>query len=80
MMGSVATELFYIIADAGCAQARATVIEKGLKDKVDFRNLHYEEARRDYEARGGHEVPALWDGVALHQGLEAVLVALGRMT
>jgi hypothetical protein len=79
MMMSVATELFYIIADADCARARAVVMERGLKERVDFRNLFYDEARRDFEARGGEKLPALWDGERLHQGLDGVLAALDRL-
>jgi hypothetical protein len=70
------TELFYTIADPDCAAARKAVVAMGLKEKVDFRNLFYDEARRDFAARGGTVVPALWDGATLHQGLEAVLRAL----
>jgi hypothetical protein len=65
-------ELFYTIADADCAAARREVIERGLKERVDFRNLFYPEAVADYTARGGTSVPALWDGTTLHQGLAAV--------
>ena len=69
-------ELFYTIADAACAQARHAVIDLGIKDKVDFRNMFYPEVQADYEARGGKELPALWDGKTLHQGLEKVLAVL----
>ena len=79
MMTSVTPELFYIIADAACGQARRAVLERGLKERVAFRNLFYEEVRRDFEARGGREVPALWDGDRLHQGIDAVLAALDHV-
>ncbi len=79
MMRSVATELFYTIADAACGQARTAVMERGVREQVKFRNLYYEEVRRDFAARGGREVPALWDGERLHQGLPAVLVALDAL-
>jgi hypothetical protein len=69
-------ELFYAIADADCATARRVVIERGLKDSVDFRNLYYPEVQADFDARGGRAIPALWDGQVLHQGLAAVLRAL----
>lgn len=72
-------ELFYVIADPDCAAARRAVMERGVEERVDFRNLYYEEARRDFEARGGHAVPALWDGRTLHQGLAAVLAALDAL-
>jgi len=73
------TELFYIIADADCAAARRAVLERGLKEKIAFRNLGYPEVDADYNARGGHQLPALWDGTTLHQGLAAVLAELARM-
>jgi hypothetical protein len=69
-------ELFYTIADRDCAAARRAVLDAGLKDVVDFRNLYYPEVQADFEARGGRTVPALWDGQVLHQGLAAVLRAL----
>jgi hypothetical protein len=73
------TELFYTIADPDCAAARKAVLEMGLKDEVDFRNLFYDEAQRDFAARGGRIVPALWDGSTLHQGLDAVRRALDTL-
>ena len=72
----MATELFYVIADAACAEARKAVLASGKKERIDFRNLHYENVARDFADRGGQTVPALWDGVTLHQGLPAVLAAL----
>jgi hypothetical protein len=69
-------ELFYTIADPDCAVARRAVLERGVKEQVDFRNLHYPEVEADFRARGGTRLPALWDGTTLHQGLEAVLTAL----
>ena len=69
-------ELFYTIAHADSATARRAVIDRGLKDQVDFRNMYYPEVEADFRARGGEALPALWDGAALHQGLEAVLRAL----
>ncbi|HKA89223.1 MAG TPA: hypothetical protein VKE22_16265 [Haliangiales bacterium] len=68
-------ELFYIIAGAESAAARKAALASG-KD-VRFRNLHYPEVRADFEARGGKVAPALWDGEKLHEGLEAILKALG---
>jgi hypothetical protein len=69
-------ELFYTIADPDCAAARREVMERGLKELVDFRNMYYPEVVHDFEARGGARLPALWDGATLHQGLDAVLRAL----
>jgi len=74
------TELFYIIADADCATARRTVLDRGLRDRVSFRNLDYPEVAADFAARGGKKLPALWDGATLHEGLAAVLTELDRLT
>ena len=65
-------ELFHAIADAPSATARKLVISLGLEGKVRFRNAVYPEVQADLSARGGTLLPALWDGVALHQGLEQV--------
>ena len=73
------TELFYTIADTDCAAARRAVLDSGLKEVVNFRNLDYSEVAADFTARGGRAVPALWDGERLHQGLEKVLAELERM-
>ncbi len=78
-------ELFHAIAHPPSAKARRFVVDHALEDAVRFRNVAYEEVRRDLEARGGHTVPALWDGHALHQGAEAVVsrltifTSIGRM-
>jgi hypothetical protein len=83
--GAIA-ELYYVIADADCATARRVVMERGLKEKVRFRNLFYDEVRVDLEAHhaaagraGEARLPALWDGALLHEGLGDVLTALGRI-
>ena len=65
-------ELFYTIADAACAAARKTILAAKLKDRVTFRNMYYPEVQHDFKLRGGKELPALWDGTTLHQGLKAV--------
>jgi hypothetical protein len=46
---------------------------------VTFRNVAYPEVAADLEARGGNKLPALWDGVALHEGLPAVLSEIDRL-
>jgi len=74
------TELFYTIADADCAAARRAVLDRDLKEQVNFRNLDYPEVAADFTARGGRALPALWDGELLHEGLPAVLAELDRMT
>lgn len=66
-------ELFYTIADLDCAAARKAAA--GRPD-VRFRNLYYPEVDEDFRARGGHTLPAIWDGERLHQGLAEVLTVL----
>lgn len=68
-----AFELFHEIADAASAEARRCVVELGIKASVDFRNVAYDEHRADWSARGGQQLPALWDGAQLVQGLGAVI-------
>lgn len=71
-------ELFHRIVDAGSAKARRFVSERGLAERLRFRNLAYPEVEKDFLARGGVETPALWDGAQLVQGEEAVLAWLAR--
>jgi hypothetical protein len=70
-------ELFHRIADEDSAAARRAIVERGLADDTDFRNLHYAEAEADFRARGGSRIPALWDGQRLIEGLQAILEAIG---
>jgi hypothetical protein len=72
-------ELFYTIADSACAAARKAIIAAKLKEKVNFRNLYYPEVQHDFRVRGGHRVPALWDGEKMHQGLKAVEEAVAAL-
>jgi len=65
-------ELFHTIADTDSAAARRLVVELGLKEQVSFRNVAYDEARADLEARGGSATPALWDGHTLVVGAPAI--------
>ncbi len=69
-------ELFHAIADPASAALRLLVLSLGVKERVSFRNVAYEEALADLERRGGGEVPALWDGERLHVGPEAVRAEL----
>lgn len=69
-------ELFYVIADTACAEARKAVLAHPHRAQITFRNIYYAEAAHDHAARGGTLVPALWDGSTLHQGLPAVLAVL----
>lgn len=69
-------ELFHAVADSGSAAARKRVVELGLEGRIRFRNVVYDEVRADFDKRGGRHLPALWDGVTLHQGAEAVVALL----
>lgn len=72
-------DLFHRIAEKESADARRRTAELGLVGAVDFRNVEFESHREALVARGGERTPALWDGSALHVGLEAVLAALDRL-
>lgn len=67
--------LYHRLADPASAAVRASIVEAGLKAQVDFQNVDTEGAE-DFAARGGHNVPALWDGERLHEGAAAVQAAL----
>lgn len=69
-------ELFHRIAHPPSARVRRYVVDFALEDRVRMRNLAFPEPEADFLARGGHTVPALWDGATLHQGAEAVLARL----
>jgi len=71
-----AYELFHVIADPASAQVRRFIVEQHLEAKVSFRNLTYPEAKADFEARGGRNAPALWDGEVLVEGADAILGVL----
>jgi hypothetical protein len=68
-------ELFHVIADQGSARVRKFIVDEGLRG-IAFRNLHYDEVKQDFDARGGHVAPALWDGKTLVEGAEAVMARL----
>ena len=70
--------LYHRLADPGSAAIRAKIVDAGLKPRVDFQNVETE-AAAEFAARGGHEVPALWDGERLHEGSYAVRLALGAI-
>jgi hypothetical protein len=75
----VTLELFHKIADEGSAAARRMVVERGLEERVRFRNIYYPEVVRDFEAHGGTQLPALWDGERLVEGTDAVLALLAAL-
>jgi hypothetical protein len=78
-MTSTKPQLFHAIADAGSAKARALVVERGLQERVQFRNVHYEEVVVDLRAHGGGLLPAIWDGAKLYEGEAAVLGFLAAL-
>jgi hypothetical protein len=69
-------ELFHQIADPPSAEARRYVVDYALEDRVRFRNVAFPEAEAAWRELGGHTTPALWDGVELHQGAQAVVARL----
>jgi hypothetical protein len=71
-------ELFHTLPDPDSAAARRAVGELDLSEAVSFRNVGFDSHRAALAERGGKVTPALWDGVSLHEGLAAVLAALGR--
>lgn len=75
-MTSPTLELFHVIAHPPSAKTRRFVVDYALEDRVRLRNLTFPEVEEDFRRRGGHTPPALWDGVHLHQGAEAVLARL----
>ncbi|ATB43983.1 hypothetical protein CYFUS_009464 [Cystobacter fuscus] len=75
-MTSPVLVLFHRIADPPSAVARRYVVDYALEDRVRFRNVAFAEAERAWRELGGQLTPALWDGVHLHQGAEAVVARL----
>ena len=51
------------------------MVDHALEDRVRFRNVAFPRRETDWRD-GGHGTPALWDGVQLHQGAEAVVARL----
>jgi hypothetical protein len=72
----VKPELFHATNDIGSARVRLRVVERNLEEKISFRNIFYPEVKADFAARGGRNLPALWDGEQLIEGEEAVLAAI----
>jgi hypothetical protein len=70
----VKLELFHATNQIASAAARKRIVELHLK--VRFRNIFYPEVQADFTARGGRELPALWDGERLISGEQAVLAAI----
>jgi hypothetical protein len=72
-------ELFHRLAEPGSAETRRLAVALGLGGRVAFRNVDFPSHRDALAARGGAATPALWDGVRLHEGLEAVREALAAL-
>jgi hypothetical protein len=79
----VKPQLFYHLSDPAGAAARRVVMERGLLDAFQFRNLYYEEVRVDLERHhqdagraGNPTLPALWDGTTLYEGKDDVIAAI----
>ncbi|HEY6959785.1 MAG TPA: hypothetical protein VI814_13255 [Candidatus Limnocylindria bacterium] len=70
--------LYHRLADPESARVRARIVALGLKPHVDFQNVDTEGAET-FAARGGRRVPALWDGVRLHEGAGSIDLALGAI-
>ena len=69
-------ELFHRLAEPDSAAARTLVRDLGLLEAVVFRNVAFASHAAELAARGGARTPALWDGARLHEGLDAIRVAL----
>lgn len=78
-MGQPTHELFHAIGDSASAATRSRVVALGLTEQIAFRNVFYPEALADLQARGGGELPALWDGTRFHVGAEAIGAVLDRL-
>lgn len=77
---AAALELYHRIEEPASAEARRRAVAVGLVGRLALRNVHFERHAAALAARGGTgATPALWDGAALHQGRDAVLVALDRL-
>jgi len=72
-------ELFHRIGDPASAQVRRYVAENGLLEKVRFRNVAFPDAQRDFQARGGGNTPALWDGQVLIEGTDPAIARLREL-
>lgn len=75
----VAAQLFHEIVGEDHARVRREIVRRGLKTRIDFRNVVFESHRARLADLGGSRTPALWDGERLYEGAEAVLRALRAM-
>lgn len=70
--------LYHRVADPASAAVRQKIVAAGLKRLIDFQNVDTD-AADEFAARNGREVPALWDGARLHEGSDAIDLALGAI-
>ncbi|HUG05397.1 MAG TPA: hypothetical protein VMQ78_02515 [Candidatus Limnocylindria bacterium] len=70
--------LYHRIGDPDSGAVRRRIVELGLKPRVDFQNVDTDGAE-DFAGHGGQRVPALWDGVLLHEGRAAALAVIDRL-
>ncbi len=75
-MSSRVLELFLREGEPSSARVREYVEDYALEDRVLARDVSQPAVRAEWLAFGGACVPALWDGVHLHEGAEAVLARL----
>ena len=74
----MALVLYHRLADPDSAAVRAWIVERGIKPRIDFQNVETEGADA-FAALGGVRIPALWDGARLHEGVDAIRVAVGAI-
>lgn len=70
--------LYHRIDDMDSAAVRRRIVELGLKARIDFQNVDTDGAEA-FAKHSGRHVPALWDGVLLHEGRAAVLTEIDRL-
>jgi hypothetical protein len=69
-------ELFHLLAHRPSAAVRRFIVDQGLEEAVRFRNVSFPKAGADFRAKGGSELPALWDGARMIVGVEAIMARL----
>jgi hypothetical protein len=72
-------ELFHRLVEEESASVRRRAVELGIVGALALRNVEFESHRAALEAHGGGRTPALWDGIRLHEGREAVEAALAGL-
>ncbi|MFT3713379.1 MAG: hypothetical protein QM817_37460 [Archangium sp.] len=72
-------ELFHAISDAQSARVRKYIVDHDLVAQIKFRNVAYDEPKKDLSDRGGKAAPALWDGHVLISGADAIIAKLSTV-